>query len=203
MAELSNNETEEPLLDSPLTRHRRDISDATTSTRYTTSGLLNSIFNRHVESVYLAEGLHTSLLNPEDLAELPRRFDAGSSKARLTWFGALCLTGIGMFVEAYIIITTGQIKTIWHAAYPTCFTPDEDMNCPNLIQCCGLFPNTPEDTCGQSWVPSFDPYENDNHCAEDGTYDENFLCNESIVGAISYAEFAGIMLGENIQHFFP
>lgn len=64
-----------------------------------------------VHSVFLAEGLHLSI-DPDEVDELPRRFEAGSSKARLTWFGVLCLAGIGMFVEAYVIITTGQIKTM-------------------------------------------------------------------------------------------
>ena len=74
----------------------------------------------HVHSVFLAEGLHLSMNSAT--SDLPNRFEAGSTKARLTWFGALCLAGIGMFVEAYIIITTGQIKTIWHSAMPTCFS---------------------------------------------------------------------------------
>lgn len=48
---------------------------------------------------------------------------------------ARCVSsGIGMFVEAYLIITTGQIKSIWHAAH---------MLCPQNIACCGLYPNTP------------------------------------------------------------
>ena len=127
------------------------------------------------------------LIDSQELDELPRRFEAGSSKARLTWFGALCLAGIGMFVEAFIIITTGQIKTIWHSGYPTCFTPDESVSCPNNIQCCGLFPNTPPDTCGVS---------GSDMCNADGTYNDNMLCSNAIIGSISYAEFVGIMLGE-------
>ena len=147
------------------------------------SHMLYSTFKQHIHSVFLAEGLHLSI-DSDEMEELPRRFDAGSSKARLTWFGALCLAGIGMFVEAYIIITTGQIKTLWHAGYPTCFTPDEDVVCPTNIKCCGLFPNTNPATCGT-----------DDVCNADGTYPDKYLCNESIIGGISYAEFAGIMLG--------
>jgi MFS family permease len=99
-----------------------------------------------------------------------------------------------MFVEAYIIITTGQIKTIWHSAYPLCFYPTHEMICPNQIHCCGSFPNTP-DTCGLN-----DPdYATDGmlhqNCNPDGTYNSNLMCNESTIGGISYAEFAGIMIG--------
>ncbi len=136
----------------------------------------------HVHSVFLAEGLHLSL-DKTAMAELPRRFEAGSTKARLTWFGALCLAGIGMFVEAYVIITTGQVKTIWHSAMPTCFSAGHEAMCPQNIRCCGLFSNTP-DTCGAS-----------DECNVDGTYNEEFLCNKSVTGGVSYAEFAGIMLG--------
>jgi MFS family permease len=145
--------------------------------------LQNSLLSPHVHSVFLSEGLHLSL-DKSATAELPRRFEAGSSKARLTWFGALCLAGIGMFVEAYVIITTGQIKTVWHSAMPTCFSAGHEATCPNNIECCGLFTNTP-DTCGKSDVCN----------NEDGTYRDEFLCKGSITGGISYAEFAGIMLG--------
>ena len=57
------------------------------------------------------------------------------------------------------------------------------MTCPQNIECCGLFENTP-DTCGEG-----------EKCAEDGTYQDKYLCNEGVISAISYAEFAGIMLG--------
>lgn len=67
-----------------------------------------------LHSVYLAAGIHHEITE-EVLEDLPRRYEAGSVKAHLTWFGALCLSGIGMFVEAYIIITTGQVKSVWHA----------------------------------------------------------------------------------------
>lgn len=91
-----------------------------------------------------------------------------------------------MFVEAYIIITTGQIKTIWHSMQPECFEPGGTMQCPDQIKCCGLFENTP-DTCGAGHM-----------CQEDGTYLDKYLCNETVIGVTSYAEFAGIMLGMQI-----
>lgn len=128
-----------------------------TSAASASAGLTRTIFKDHVHSVLLAEGLRLTY-DDDEMDELPRRFEAGSSKSRLTWFGALCLAGIGMFVEAYVIITTGQIKTIWHAAFPECFMPGETMTCPDNIDCCGLFENTP-DTCGAS-----------DKCTEDGTY---------------------------------
>jgi MFS family permease len=134
-----------------------------------------------VHSVFLAEGLHLSMNSAT--SDLPNRFVAGSTKARLTWFGALCLAGVGMFVEAYIIITTGQIKTIWHSAMPTCFSVGHEAICPENINCCGIFSNSP-DTCGAS-----------EECNADGTYKDEFLCNNSVTGGVSYAEFAGIMLG--------
>jgi len=134
-----------------------------------------------MSSVYLAEGLHHDGRKEE---ELPSRFAIGSNKAKIKWFGALCVTGIGMFVEAFVIITTGQLKTVWHDAYPTCFIPHAEMQCPNLIQCCGLFPNTP-DTCGT----------NTEMCQADGTYKDEYLCNPAVISSLSYIEFAGIMLG--------
>jgi hypothetical protein len=96
-----------------------------------------------------------------------------------------------MFVEAYIIITTGQVKSIWHSQYPECWSPDEDAHCPELIQCCGLFPNTPtfpnNDTCAVNI--------DDNHCQSDGAHTADRLCPSSITDSVSYSEFAGIMAG--------
>ena len=48
-------------------------------------------------------------------------------------------------------------------------------------------PNTPPDTCGVS---------GSDMCNADGTYNDNMLCSNAIIGSISYAEFVGIMLGE-------
>jgi MFS family permease len=117
--------------------------------------------------------------------ELPARFEPGSSKAKMTWFGALCIAGVGMFVEAYIIITTGQVKTIWKAQYPECLA--HSAVCPNLVQCCGVFSNEPltNGVC----VPE------PGLCQADGTYPSGMVCNSGITGALSYVEFAGIMVG--------
>ena len=104
-----------------------------------------------LQSVYLAEGIHHHITE-DALEDLPDRVQGGSVKAHLSWFGALCLAGIGMFVEAYLIITTGQIKSIWHAAYPTCWEPHKDMVCPENIQCCGLYPNVSVYFTAQNFV---------------------------------------------------
>ena len=146
------------------------------------------------KSVYLATGIHHPVITEDDLEDLPRRFDtvAGGTKARFTWFGALCMAGIGMFVEAYIIITTGQIKSIWHVSYPECWEPSQYQRCPENIQCCGLFPNTPANNetgvCEVATDASFSAM-----CDSDtGYYKDSFQCNQSILGSISYSEFAGV-----------
>ena len=143
-----------------------------------------------LQSVYMAAGIHYEITE-DVLEDLPRRFDSGSVKARFTWFGALCLAGIGMFVEAYIIITTGQLKSVWSAAYPSCFNPKNDQVCPENIECCNLFPNTPTNTDGTCAV-DFSEF---SMCNADGSYDDSVLCEKSILHAQSYTEFAGIMLG--------
>ena len=117
-------------------------------------------------------------------AHLPARFQAGNFQGMMGWFTRMCVGGVGMFVEAYIIITTGQIKTIWKSEYPECFTPGHKQNCANNIECLGLFPNTPHNL-----VP------NSNFCTSEGTFPSNVLCNNSDVQALSYTEFAGIMGG--------
>jgi len=66
---------------------------------------LKSHGSKSLKSIYLAEGIHHQI-ELDDLEVLPDRFQSGNTKARITWFGALCMAGIGMFVEAYIIITT-------------------------------------------------------------------------------------------------
>jgi len=115
---------------------------------------------------------------------LPDRYKAGSVKSVLTWFATLCIAGVGMFVEAYIVITTGQIKTIWHSQYPECWIPGEDQNCPNSIDCCCHFPNTPI-----GLVPDLGV------CTTEGKYPSSVLCSPRNLHAVSYAEFAGIMGG--------
>ena len=156
-----------------------------------------------MKSVYAAAGIHQPVL-PSDLGMLPRRFEAGSVKARMTWFGTLCIAGIGMFVEAYIIITTGQLKSIWHAMYPTCWSPEMNMACPDLIKCCGLFPNTPLDaSTGQCAVEDFDTLVEGNMYEvcdpSTGDYRAGSLCNENILDAISYSEFAGVRIYSDRQ----
>mmetsp|Transcript_24505 Transcript_24505/g.69853 ORF Transcript_24505/g.69853 Transcript_24505/m.69853 type:complete len:765 (-) Transcript_24505:23-2317(-) len=128
------------------------------------------------------------------LGQLPARYDDHSIKSKATWFGALCLAGVGMFVEALVIITTGQIKTIWHAQYPECWDAEKDQHCPNLIQCCDLFPNTPIDVVNGEMVcaANFDPPD---FCQSDQTYPEAVLCGPGVTGGVSYSEFAGIMAG--------
>jgi hypothetical protein len=141
-----------------------------------------------LQSVFLAEGLLHPLSN-NDPNELPHRFLGGTAKARATWFGALCLAGMGMFMEAYVIITTGQIKSLWHAQYPTCWTPSAPQHCPENIACCGLFPNTLAN-CSDIAASS-----NTNTCAANGTFNAKSLCKPGIPESSSYSEFAGIMVG--------
>ena len=94
-----------------------------------------------------------------------------------------------MFVEAYIIITTGQIKTVWHAQYPECWSASSKQECPYNIQCLGLFPNTPTEN-ENGWTP------NPDFCVQpDNTFPKGLLCNTNVKSAISYAEFVGIMIG--------
>ncbi|MGK3737541.1 MAG: hypothetical protein ACI8RD_009261 [Bacillariaceae sp.] len=143
----------------------------------------------NLPSVFLATGIHHQL-SETDFEDLPRRFESGSTKASISWFGALCMAGIGMFIEAYIIITTGQIKTLWHDAYPACFMSSHDQVCPNNIECCGLFPNTPmNDTSGECAVD----FTMSGFCDPTTTeYYDGVLCNQGILGSISYSEFAGV-----------
>jgi len=138
-----------------------------------------------VQGIHLDEDNASTRSVTEDV--LPERFDPNDVKARFAWFGVLCLAGIGMFIEAYVIITTGQVKTVWTAQYPACWAPNVEPSCPNMIECCGLFPNTPEvnGVCiPQSTV-----------CSADGSFPSSYLCSESWINSISYSEFAGIMLG--------
>jgi hypothetical protein len=145
-----------------------------------------------LKSVYLANGIHHHV-TLDDLEDLPDRFPSSNTKARITWFCALCMAGIGMFIEAYIIITTGQIKTTWHSNYPPCWVPENAQQCPDNIRCCGLFPNTPfDETTGECAVD----FTKSSDCNQTtGKYNDGELCEESILDAVSYSEFAGIMVG--------
>jgi MFS family permease len=148
-----------------------------------------------VQSVYTADGIHHPVAGDE---ELMGRFADGTMKTKITWFGVLAITGIGMFVEAYVIITTGQIKTVWHEQYPTCWVPDSDQACPENIECCGTFPNTPVDANGNCAVQSSGVV---GVCDAMGEYESSYFCSENLRMAVSYAEFAGIMAGMIIFGF--
>jgi len=162
------------------------------STKPSDHGNLSSMHSVYTQySVFMADGVMNQI--DDDLLEaLPGRYQQGSVKAKITWFGALCLAGVGMFTEAFVIITTGQIKSIWHAEYPTCWDAAHDQACPERIQCCGLFENTPvneaDGTCAATFLPQ-------DYCEPGGTYREGELCHERVTGGVSYSEFAGIMFG--------
>ena len=142
--------------------------------------------NTLVQSVLMAEGM-TDAEEDDELHEMPLPYAKGSVKAKLTWFGCICLAGVGMFVEAYVIITTGQVKTVWHNGYPECWDGTNDQACPEKIACCGLFPNTPEDVCSTTTPNEI--------CTDQNTYPASLTCSDSQLVAVSYAEFAGIMAG--------
>lgn len=150
--------------------------------------------NALVQSVLLAGGLVPAADDDTQqsmiLEELPSRYKKGSVKSRISWFGALCLAGIGMFVEAYVIITTGQVKTVWHANYPECWDSHNDQPCPNNIQCCGLFPNTPDAICSTDQSQTLT-----DTCTTENEYPTSLQCSAVQLGGVSYAEFAGIMGG--------
>jgi MFS family permease len=137
-----------------------------------------------MHSVLLASGLYIDV--DDKLSEIPGRHQA-NFKATVAWFVTLCFAGIGMFIEAYVIITTGQLKTVWHRQYPTCWEPDSNQFCPNNIECIGLFPNTPDESSGWSPDPTV--------CDADGAFPSSMLCSENTISAVSYSEFAGIMTG--------
>ena len=91
-----------------------------------------------------------------------------------------------------MIITTGQIKTIWQDAYPECQSAGQEQHCPELIRCCGLFPDNPLEN--DNGICQVEMADND-FCTADGMYPDNVLCNANVIEAISYSEFAGIMSG--------
>ena len=67
-----------------------------------------------IHSVLLAGGSAIGGTIHEERIELDRR-SLKLFKARLSWYGHICIAGLGIFVEAFVIITTGQIKSIWSA----------------------------------------------------------------------------------------
>lgn len=80
--------------------------------------------------------------------------------------------------------------------YPTCWSPDVDMACPDLIKCCGLYPNTPlEASTGQCAVSRLGAFVGGIYDVCDpltGDYSAGRLCNENILDSVSYLEFAGV-----------
>ena len=143
----------------------------------------------------MADGVVNQIDDEAWLKDIPGRFQQGSVKAKVTWFGSLCIAGVGIFVEAFVIITTGQIKSIWHAQYPTCWDHEKAQACPDRIQCCGLFENTPVDpndptTCTATFLP-------DGFCQDSAErdYPDALLCSARVTAGVSYSEFAGIMAG--------
>jgi hypothetical protein len=145
-----------------------------------------------MQTVFLSEDLLHPLSNDHvDKDAMPKRFDS-RIKARFTWFGALCLAGVGMFVEAFVIITTGQVKTIWTSQYPTCWAPKKKQVCPQNIACCGLFPSTPNATCAANYTA---PSTQAHFCGANGKFSADYICDANVPKAVSYSEFAGIMLG--------
>eukprot|EP01134_Creolimax_fragrantissima_P006604 CFRG6604T1 len=99
------------------------------------------------------------------------------------WFLEWSIPGVGMFLESYTIFSTGQIKSVWNSAYPTCWDLHGSQECPNLIKCAGLFPGSANVSALSS------------QCLPDGGYAEDMLCDEKVINSISYTEFAGIMTG--------
>eukprot|EP01134_Creolimax_fragrantissima_P004262 CFRG4262T1 len=106
-----------------------------------------------------------------------------SAKGWMRWILAWLVPGLGMFMESYMIFSTGQIKSIWEEAYPECWTPTQSPRCVNEVQCTGLFPDTQNVTADS------------NYCNVDGTYPTDVLCSMGILNSVSYTEFAGVMIG--------
>lgn len=144
-----------------------------------------------VHKVLVAEIIHHGEIDDEAVAHLPSRFWDDSIRSKLMWFGSLCLCGTGLFIEAYMIITTGQITLIWENEYPECWLAGKSPHCPNVVQCCGTFKDNPLEvngTCNLDMVNSM-------LCTSEGNYPDQLLCNKKIDNSISYSSFAGIMLG--------
>lgn len=106
------------------------------------------------------------------------------------WILPAMFLGMGMFLESYSIFSIGQIKSIWGAAYPECWTSSSSSHqviprCPNRIQCYGFY--------NSSLVPQNN---GSSYClGPHQTYPKSVLCSPALVKSISYIEFAGIMLG--------
>jgi hypothetical protein len=94
-----------------------------------------------------------------------------------------------MFINQYVKITTGQIKTTWENQYPTCWGSNLYQICPYNVQCSHLFPNTP--AVGEDWSP--DPSVCDVNL--NNTCPSNMLCTQAGTSVSSYTEFSGITAG--------
>jgi hypothetical protein len=72
------------------------------------------------------------------------------------------------------------------------------MACPDLIKCCGLYPNTPlVASTGQCAVSQLDAFVGGIYDVCDpltGDYSAGRLCNENILDSVSYLEFAGVRI---------
>eukprot|EP00122_Pirum_gemmata_P019701 Pgem_evm2s18435 len=105
------------------------------------------------------------------------------------WVWLWLIPGLGMFNESYLIFSTGQLKSIWANAYPSCWKPNQSPTCPTLVKCHGLFNNA--SAFNASDLNVFDV----SYCNSDGTFPDTATCDQGLIHAISYSEFAGIMLG--------
>ncbi|KAK4536188.1 hypothetical protein CDCA_CDCA07G2213 [Cyanidium caldarium] len=126
-----------------------------------------------------------SLLWEESLASDSRT----SNRWSLRRIAGLLVTGAGMFIAAFFLITTGQLKTVWEAAYPTCWlgANGNSVNCPDKIKCPGLFPECSTAPCG-GYQPGY--------CTgADGGYPASQVCSKSVLVATSGVVFGGVMLG--------
>ncbi|KNC80244.1 hypothetical protein SARC_07397 [Sphaeroforma arctica JP610] len=115
---------------------------------------------------------------------------ANDVKAWVRWTLAWLIPGLGMFMESYMIFSTGQIKTIWGEAYPTCWSPDEEPVCIDAVQCPNLFPGTENVTPDASY------------CTADGSYPDDVLCDAGVLNSVSFTEFAGVIVGMLLLSMF-
>ncbi|GAX75042.1 hypothetical protein CEUSTIGMA_g2486.t1 [Chlamydomonas eustigma] len=80
----------------------------------------------------------------EDLAPPPRKARFVGAFGLLQWYLEWAIPGLGMFSEAYIVFSAGQIKEFQTAMWPTCFQTytecDNNMinHLSNYIQICGI-----------------------------------------------------------------
>jgi MFS family permease len=98
----------------------------------------------------------------EDLAPPPRNVRFAGPYGLMQWYLEWAIPGMGMFCEAYIAFSAGQIKEFQTAMWPTCFLTytqcDNNMinHLANYIQICGimagmLFWGLQGDITGRKW----------------------------------------------------